>query len=139
MDLAGEAVLLDLERRHRVETQERQVGVVVAGERFAAQVGVHEPQPAQAVRTGAGAPDVGEGELAGVADHHPLHVPLAVEEHADLAVRLPGDLGEVARQLGRDHLPGVDPAAIGAAKGVELALLQPEGVSVDLFHEVPGA
>ena len=139
MDLAGEAVLLDLERRHRVEPQQRQVGVIVAGERLAAQVGVHEPQAAQAMAAGPGAPHVGQGELAGVADHHPLHVPLAVEEHADLAVRLPGDLGEVTRQLGGDHLPGVDAAAVGAAEGVELALLQPEGVAVDLFHGMPSA
>ncbi|MBS1109339.1 MAG: hypothetical protein H6Q88_1331 [Anaeromyxobacteraceae bacterium] len=128
MDLAGEPVVLDLEGGHRVEPEERQVGVVVAGEGLAAQVRVHEPQAAQSVGSGAGATDVRQGELSGVADHHPLHVALAIEEHADLAVRLPGD-----------HLPGVDAAAVGAAEGVELALLQPEGVAVDLFHEVPGA
>ena len=100
---------------------------------------MHQPQAAQAVRAGAGAADVGQVELAGVADHDRLHVPLAVEQHADLAVRLPGDLGEVARQLGRDHLLGADAAAVGAAEGVELALLEAEGVAVDLFHELPGA
>ena len=139
VDLAGKAVLLDLEGGHRVEPQQREVGVVVAGERLAAQVGVHEPQAAQAVGSGASAPDVGERELAGVADHDPLHVALAVEQHADLTVRLPGDLGEVARQLGRDDLSGVDAAAVGAAECVQLALLQPERVAVDLFHEVRGA
>ena len=139
MDLPGQAVVPHLDGGHRVEPQQRQVGVVVAGERLAAQVGVHEPQAAQAVRAGAGAADVGQGELAGVADHHRLHVALAVEEHADLPVRLAGDLGEVARQLGRDDLAGVDAAAVGAAQRVQLARLEAEGVAVDLFHVVDGA
>ena len=52
------------------------------------QVGVHQPQAAQAHLAGAGAADVRELELVGVADDHLLDVALAVEQDADLAVRL---------------------------------------------------
>ena len=136
MDAPGLAVLADLDGAHRVEPQQREVGLVVAGQRLAVEVGVDQPQAAEAVRAGAAAPDVGQGELAGVADHDPLDVALAVEQHADLAADLAGDLGEVARQLGRDHLVGVDAPPVGAAQGVELGGLEAEGVAEDVVHQV---
>jgi hypothetical protein len=40
----------------------------------------------------------------GVADHHLLDLALPVQQHADLAVRLQGELGEVPGQLGADDL-----------------------------------
>ena len=67
------------------------------------------------------AADVGQLELARVADDDRVDVALAVEQHADLAVGLVRDLGEVAGELRRDDRLGVDAAAVGAAEGVELA------------------
>ena len=134
MDLAGEPVRQHLQRGHQVEAQERQVGVVVAGEGLAAEVGVHQPQAAQSVRPRPGAAHVGERQLLGVPDHHPLDLPLAVEQHPHLAVDLARDLGEVPPQLGGDHLGRVGAAAVGAAQGVELALLEAEDVPEDVPH-----
>ena len=134
MDAAGQAVGQGLDGGHQVEPQQRQVGVVVAGERRGVEVGVDQPQAAQAVRAGAGPADVGEGELPGVADHDRLHVPLAVEQHADLPPHLAGELGEVAGQLGRDHLVGVDAAAPGPLQGLELGGLESEEVAGDVVH-----
>ena len=122
------AVMCDIQRRLKVTIQ-----------RLAVQVRVHEPQPAQAALAGAGAAHVGQLEAARVADDHRLDVALAVEEHADLAVRLVRDLAEVPRQLGRDDRAGVDAAAVGAAEGVELGGLEAEGVPEDVLHSVPQA
>ena len=111
--------------------------MVVARERLAVQVRVHEPQAAEAALAGAAAADVGQLELARVADDDRLDVALAVEEDADLPVGLVRDLGEVARQLGRDDRAGVDAAAVGAAEGVELGGLEAEGVAEDVLHSLP--
>ena len=135
--MPGQPVLADLDRGDEVEPQEREVGVVVARERLAVQVRVHEPEAAQAALPGAAAADVGQLELARVADDDGLDVALAVEEHANLAVGLARDLGQVARELGRDNRAGVDAAAVGAAEGVELGGLEAEGVAEDVLHSLP--
>ena len=85
--LPRQAAREDLDGRHEVEAQQREVGVVVAGERLAVEVRVHEPEPAQAVGAGAGAADVRQLELARVAHDHRVDVALAIEEHADLPAR----------------------------------------------------
>jgi hypothetical protein len=38
----------------------------------------------------------------------------------------------VAGQLGRDHLPGIDPAAVGALQSADLGRLDTADVTVDL-------
>jgi ribosome-associated protein len=93
---------------------------------------VDQAQAAQADLAGAGAPDVGQLELGGVADDDRLDVALAVEQDADLAVGLRGHLGEVAGELGRDDLPLADSPAVGVAELLQLALLEAEGVAVDV-------
>jgi len=113
--------------------------VVVAGERLARRWVWTSPEAAEAVGARPGAPDVRQLERVSVADDHRLDVALAVEEHPHLAVGLEGDLGQVARQLGGDHLRGVHPAAVGAAERVQLALLEAEGVPVDVLHSPRGA
>ena len=132
--LAGKPVLEHLDGRHQVEPEQGQVGEVVARERLAVQVGVHQAQTAEPALAGAGAAHIRELQLAGVADHHRLHVPLAIEEDADLPVGLERHLGEVPGELRRDDHPGVDAASVGAAEGVELGGLEAEGVSEDVLH-----
>ncbi len=132
MEHAGQPVLADADRRHHVEPEQREVGEVVLGERLGLQVRVHEPQAAETDLTGAGAADVRQLELVRVADDHPLDLALAVHEHADLPVQLPGLLGEVAGELGAHDLVGRDPAAEGVPERLQLAGLETEGVAEDV-------
>jgi len=131
---AGEPVRAHADGGHHVQPEQRQVGEVVLGERLRLEVGVHQAQPAEADLAGAGAADVGQLQLVGVADDDPLHVALAVQQHADLAVDLPRQLGEVAGQLRADDVVRADAAAVGVPQPLQLAVLEAEGVSVDVVQ-----
>ena len=95
---------------------------------------MHQPQAAQTHLARAGAADVRQLELVGVADHDLLDLALAVEQHADLPVGLARQLGEVAGQLRADDLVRRDAAAVGVAQLVQLAGLEAEGVAVQVFQ-----
>jgi phospholipase/carboxylesterase len=69
-----------------------------------------------------------------VAHHHLLDLALAVQQDADLAVRLDGQLREVPGQLGADDLVRRDPTAVRVAELLELAGLEAEGVPVQVFQ-----
>ena len=99
MQDAGQAVVEHADRGHQVQAEEREVGEVVAGERLGLEVGVHQAKAAESDLAGARAADVRELELVGVPHHHLLHLTLAVEQHADLAMGVPRELGEVPRQF----------------------------------------
>ena len=73
-----------------IEAQAHEVDEVVARERLASQVRVHEAQAAEAPLGRAQAPDVGEHQLPGVPDDDVVDLPRAVHEHADLPARLDG-------------------------------------------------
>ena len=61
-------------------------------------------QAAEAPLADARALEVGPLDAARVADDDRLDVALAVDERADLPPRLVRELGELARELGRDDL-----------------------------------
>ena len=67
----GQPVRAHADGGHQVQPEQREVGQVVAGERLGLEVGVHQPQAAEAHLAGAGAADVGELELVGVARPRP--------------------------------------------------------------------
>jgi hypothetical protein len=69
-----------------------------------------------------------------VAHHHLLDLALAVQQDADLPVRLERQLREVPGQLGADDLVRRDPTAVGIAELMELAGLEAEGVPVQVFQ-----
>ena len=131
---AGQPVFLHANGRDEVEPQQREVGEVVAGERLALQVRVHQAQPTQTHLPGARTADVGQLERMRVAHHHRLDVALAVEQHADLAVRLAGEPGEVPRELGADDLMHRHVTAPGVLEVLELAGLEAQHVSGRFVH-----
>ena len=57
---------------------------------------------------------------------------VAPEQDADLPVEPAGGLGQVPGELGGDHLPRVDPAAVGALQGADLGGFDASDVAVDL-------
>ena len=128
-DLAARA---DLDGAHEVEAEAHEVDEVVARERLAADVRVHEAKPAEAPLGGAEAPDVRQHQLAGVADDDVVDLARAMDEHADLAARLDAGLDERARELGRRDVRRGDAPAVDALERLRGGGREPGGVAVEL-------
>jgi hypothetical protein len=77
-------------------------------------------QAAEAPLADAGALEVWPLDAARVADDDRLDVALAVDERADLPPRLVRELGELARELGRDDLLRRDAARVELLDAPEL-------------------
>jgi hypothetical protein len=81
----------------------------------------------------AGASEIRELDLVGVAHDHEGYVAVAVEEHSELPPHLLGELAQGPGELGSDHLlPGHAPA-IEVLDASQLAGLESGQVSVDGF------
>jgi hypothetical protein len=93
--VARQAFLGGVDRDHRVEAKQRQVGHIIAVEAAWHEVGVEAAQASQSPAPGAEAPPVWHFDLALVADHHMGHVAAAVHQHTEL----PADLSRELRQL----------------------------------------
>ncbi len=88
-----------LDGGHRVEAQQHEVGQIVPGQRFLAEMGVEAPQSAETPFGYALPLQVRQDDLPRVAHTDPLHFAFAVDEHSNLAPDLPRDLGELAGEL----------------------------------------
>jgi hypothetical protein len=82
--------------------------------------------------TGPGTTDVRQIDPVGVSDDDVLHLALAVQQDADLAVDALGNLGEMASEVGADYFVRRDSPPVGIAQEPKLACLQSEGVAVDV-------
>ena len=102
--------------RRRTEIDE-----VVARERFAVQVRVHQPQRRETPLGGAQAPDVREDQLGRVAHDDVVDLARAVDERAHLPARLPRRLAERAQELGRRHPLERDLAPVNVLEGLDRA------------------
>ncbi len=112
------------DRGHRIEPEQREIGEIVARERFAAQVGVHEPQPAKPALPTAHTTDVGQEDLGGVADHHVRDGATPVDEDPDLAMQRRALLGELGCELHGDDLRRGHPPPVQALQRLDLAGLE---------------
>jgi hypothetical protein len=138
VQLAGAAASVDHDGGDQIEAQQREVGEVVAGEGLAAQVGVDQAQAAEAAGGAAQTADVGQGDLRRVADEDVGDLAAPIDQHADLTVHRRRDLGEVAGQLGADHLGRGDPPPVDPLERLELARLEARDVAGDfLVHAAP--
>ena len=115
----GSPVVGELDGGDEIEAEADEVDEVVAGERLAAEVRVHEAQAAEAPLGGAQAADVGQHQLAGVADDDVVDLPRAMDEDAHLPARLERDGRERASQLGGRDVVDRDAAAVEALEGVQ--------------------
>ena len=131
--LAGQAVLARDDGGNGIEPQQHEVGEVVAGERLVLEMRVHQAETAQAQLAGAGAADVGQNELASVADDDVLDLAAAVEQHAELSPDLARQFRQMPGELGRNQLSLLHSAAPGGEQSPGLTGLQPCGVAGQLF------
>ena len=60
-------------------------------------------------------------------------------EHADLPADAAGDLAKKRAQLGRDHLPRIDPPTVHALKGRKLGWLQARAIPGYFMHGTSGS
>ena len=130
------AVGPDADRRDQIEPQQRQVDEIVARQRLAAQVRVHQPQAAEAAAAGADAADLGQVDARRVAHDHVLDLAAPLDQDPDLALDLARDLAQVRRQLGRRDLRGAEPPPVHALERMLLAGLEAGGIAAD---DVQGA
>ena len=68
----------------------------------------------------------------GVPHDDVAHRAVAAEQDADLPVEPAGGLGQMPGELRGDHLPRVDPAAVGAFQGADFGRLDASDVAFDL-------
>ena len=128
----GQAVAVHAHRDHRVEAQQQQVGSVVPRQPLVPEVRMQAAQAAQTPAARPQAAPVGQPDRVGVAHHHVLDEPAAVEQHPDLASSLVADLGQVPGKLLGDQPISGHPAPKETLELPDLAGLQAARVTEDL-------
>ena len=136
VDLARQPVVARHHGRDGVQPQEHEVGEVVAGQRLVLEVGMHQPEAAQARMAGAGAADLRQDELARVAHDHMLDLTPAIDEDAELPANFLRQFGEMARQLRGDQLALLHAPAPRGEQALAVACLQSRRVSGKLFSHL---
>ena len=132
MGEGGQAVVVHAHRHHGVEAQQQQVAAVVARQPLVPEMGVEAAQAAQTPAAGPQAAPVGQGDRVGIAHHHVLDQPAAIEQHADLAPNLAADFGQVPRELLGDQPIGRHPAPEEALDPASLTGLEAVRITEDL-------
>ena len=128
----GQALVVHAHRDHRVEAQQQQIGPVVPRQPLATRGGVWtQRRPRRRPRPARRRPQSGRAMEWGVAHHHLLDEPAAVEEHADLTTDLVADLGELPGELLGDEPVRGDPAPEQALELAGLARLEAVRVAED--------
>jgi hypothetical protein len=122
--------------RDQIEPQARQIDEVVARQGLAEQMGMHQPQRAEATFGGAQAADVRQHHRGGVADDDAIDVAGAVNERAHLAPRLTRRLGQRTHELGRDDAIVRHPATVNPLERADRARGEPRLVPVKFDHSV---
>jgi hypothetical protein len=121
VDGAGQPLLRRRHRGDEIEAEQGEVGEIVAGQALVAQMSVDQAQAAEATRRAAQAADVGQPQPRRVADGDVLDGPAPVDQDADLAVELAGQLRHVGGELVGDDLAGRDPSSVDTFEGTDLA------------------
>ena len=130
--LAGQPVVARDHGGDGVQTEENEVGQIVARQRLVLQMRVHQAQAAQAELAGTRAADVRQLDLPRIADQHVFDFPASVEKDADLPARVARHLGEMTSQFGRAQLARLDAPAVGREQTPGLASLQSRCVAVQI-------
>ena len=128
----GQVVFSAADGDHGVESQQCQVGCVIAGEALIPQVGMDAAQPPQAPASRAQAPPVRQLDGVGISHHRVGHRAPPVDENPDLAPDLAADGRQFASEFLGQQPIGRDAPPEKSLEGPDLAGLEAVGVSVDL-------
>jgi hypothetical protein len=124
VQIGGASIVADADGGHQVEPQEGQVDQVVAAQRLVAQVGVDQPQAAEAAASSAQASHLGEHDARGVSDEHVLDVAAPGDQHPHLTLDLARHAAQVCAELGGHHLGRGDAPPVDALERLEGAWLE---------------
>src|SRR6266550_7354327 len=97
---------------------------------------MHATQAAKPISRNPHAFEIGQLDLARIADNHKLDVALAIDKHADLPARLVGKLANLASKFGRYDLVRRNAALVEFLDPPQLVWLQTLCVAVKTFHSV---
>lgn len=103
-----------LNRADEIQTEANEVDDVIARERLATKMRVHEAKPAEASLRGAKATDIRQHQLAGVTDDDVVDLSRSMNERAHLASGLDTGGDEGTRELGRRDVRCGNAAPINA-------------------------
>ena len=113
-----------MNRNHRVEAKQLEIGEIVARERLAAQMRHDTAQPAKAARTPAHTLEVRQLDAERIAHRDVFDRTVPGDQRADLPTRLARNLGELARELLRNQPVARNPALIEVAELAQLTGLE---------------
>src|SRR5260370_22390718 len=128
--------VVNIDGRNQVESQQREVGKMVPGEVFAAQVRVHASQAPKAIAGDAHALEIGHLDLSRIADNHIFNIAFAVDQRADLAIGFMRKLAQLPCEFRSDNLMGRNAALIQLLNAPQLIRLQTLRVTVKTSHPV---
>jgi hypothetical protein len=123
MDHARQAVGLDLDRDHHIQTENGEVIKVVLVERLGTEVGMHTAQSLETTHTLTDAFKRWDLETPGIAHHDRFDGAMAADQKSDLAFDFAREFGEVARQFLRDDAFWRETTAIQMFEASKLAWL----------------
>ncbi|MEE2703966.1 MAG: hypothetical protein VX614_08105 [Myxococcota bacterium] len=122
--LAREALLVDVDRDHRVETQELKVGEVVPRERLSAQVSHDAAKTPESPGPAAHALEVGEFDPEGIADRHVLDRASSGNQRAHLTSGIARNRRELPCELLRNQPVARDSALVQVSELAQLTGLE---------------
>jgi len=129
------AILTNRDRDDRVESQQSEVGQIVSCQPLGGQVRVDQAEAAQSAPAGAQATPIGELDARWAADHHVLDIAPTVDQHADLATDLRGQLGQCASEVVRDEAVCLEASSAESLEGLRLTRLEAAGIAVNLDRD----
>jgi hypothetical protein len=122
--VSGKPLFVHIDGRHQVQSQKRQVGEVIACERFTGEMSVDTTKPPEAPFCSTDSFEVRQNDLLGVADENPLHRSFATDEHPDLPVDFPGDFGQGSGKLLSDQRSRRDASLVKLLEALLLERLE---------------
>jgi hypothetical protein len=115
-----------------VEGEQGEVGEVVVVEGLTLEVRVNEPDPPEAPPPRPDTAEGGEVDGVGIAHHHVLHAAPTVDDDADLAPDVAGELGQLQGDLLGYDAARLQVAPVEPLERVDVAGLESRGVAVYL-------
>ncbi len=85
LDMLGAPLFVHLDGGHHIQAEQGHVRQILLGEMRGAEMGVYAAQAAQPIRPGAGAAQLGNFDMARVADNDVADHPSPIDEEAHLA------------------------------------------------------
>src|SRR5258705_9044228 len=95
---------VQIDRRHEIQAQARQIGEIVLSKMFSPKVSMYTAESTESSRIHADTLEIGQLDATVISYHHVLDMSFAVDEHTNLAARFVGQLTQLPRELRCNNL-----------------------------------